>query len=144
MVATTRRRRGDHHDAATLSQGLLGGEFHVPLWVVLSCQAAMALGTLSGGWRIVHTMGSEITRLTPARASAQRPATPDHLFAATFLERPGVVGARSPARSSASVHDACPPSRWNVASNIVVAWTLTLPAAGLIGAGTYLLVGLFV
>src|SRR3546814_1310956 len=47
------------------SQGMLGGEFHIPLWVVLSCQAAMALGTLAGGWRIVHTMGSKITRLTP-------------------------------------------------------------------------------
>src|ERR1700733_6500438 len=47
------------------SQGALSGEFHVPLWVILSCQAAMALGTLLGGWRIVHTMGSGITRLTP-------------------------------------------------------------------------------
>src|ERR1700752_2498929 len=47
------------------AHGKLGGEFHVPLWVVLSCQAAMALGTLTGGWRIVHTMGSKITRLSP-------------------------------------------------------------------------------
>src|SRR5205814_2677119 len=47
------------------SQGMLGGAFHVPLWVVLTCQAAMAAGTLFGGWRIVHTMGSRITRLTP-------------------------------------------------------------------------------
>ena len=47
------------------SQGLLGKEFHVPFWVVISCQAAMGLGTLFGGWRIVHTMGSKITRLTP-------------------------------------------------------------------------------
>src|SRR5205085_9637309 len=47
------------------SQGHLGGDVHVPLWVVLACQAAMALGTLLGGWRIVHTMGSKITRLTP-------------------------------------------------------------------------------
>src|ERR671933_2576287 len=47
------------------SQGMLGGEFHVPFWVVLACQAAMGLGTLLGGWRIVHTMGSKITRLTP-------------------------------------------------------------------------------
>ena len=47
------------------SQGHLGGEFHVPFWVVITCQAAMGLGTLFGGWRIVHTMGSKITRLTP-------------------------------------------------------------------------------
>src|SRR6201997_3706439 len=47
------------------SQGRLGGEFYVPFWVVITCQAAMGLGTLAGGWRIVHTMGSKITRLTP-------------------------------------------------------------------------------
>src|ERR1700746_994069 len=49
------------------SQGRLGGEFYVPFWVVITCQAAMGLGTLAGGWRIVHTMGSRITRLTPSQ-----------------------------------------------------------------------------
>ena len=56
------------------SQGHLGSEFYVPFWVVMTCQAAMGLGTLFGGWRIVHTMGSKITRLTPFKASAPRPA----------------------------------------------------------------------
>ena len=127
------------------SQGLLGGEFHVPLWVVLSCQAAMALGTLSGGWRIVHTMGSKITRLTPAQGFCAETGGAITLFAATYLGIPvssthtitgSIVGVGAARRLSAV--------RWNVASNIVVAWTLTLPAAGLIGAGTYLLVGMFV
>ena len=53
------------------SQGQLEGGFHVPFWVVITCQAAMGLGTLAGGWRIVHTMGSKITRLSPMQVSLQ-------------------------------------------------------------------------
>ncbi|MEG3165137.1 inorganic phosphate transporter [Sphingomonas sp. PB2P19] len=127
------------------SQGLLGGEFHVPLWVVLSCQAAMALGTLSGGWRIVHTMGSKITRLTPAQGFCAETGGAITLFAATFWGIPvssthtitgAIVGVGAARRLSAV--------RWNVASNIIIAWTLTLPAAALIGASTYWFTGLFV
>jgi PiT family inorganic phosphate transporter len=123
------------------SQGLLGGEFHVPFWVVLSCQAAMALGTLSGGWRIVHTMGSKITRLTPAQGFGGAIT----LFAATFWGVPvssthtitgAIVGVGAARRLSAV--------RWNVASNIIIAWTVTLPAAAAIGAATYWLTGLFI
>src|SRR3546814_3462516 len=55
------------------SQGMLTGGFHVPFWVVLSCQAAMGLGTLLGGWKIVHTMGSKITRLTPGQGFCAEP-----------------------------------------------------------------------
>jgi PiT family inorganic phosphate transporter len=126
------------------SQGLLGGSFHVPLWVVLSCQAAMALGTLSGGWRIVHTMGSKITRLTPAQGFCAETGGAITLFAATFWGIPvssthtitgAIVGVGAARRLSAV--------RWNVASSIIVAWTLTLPAAALIGAATYWLTGLF-
>ena len=126
------------------SQGLLGGEFHVPFWVVLSCQAAMALGTLSGGWRIVHTMGSKITRLTPAQGFCAETGGAITLFAATFWGVPvssthtitgAIVGVGAARRLSAV--------RWNVASNIIVAWTVTLPAAAAIGAGTYWLTGLF-
>jgi len=126
------------------SQGLLGGEFHVPFWVVLSCQAAMALGTLSGGWRIVHTMGSKITRLTPAQGFCAETGGAITLFAATFWGVPvssthtitgAIVGVGAARRLSAV--------RWNVASNISVAWTVTLPAAAAIGAGTYWLTGLF-
>ena len=70
------------------SQGMLGGEFHVPFWVVLSCQAAMALGTLFGGWRIVHTMGSKITRLTPVQGFCAETGGAITLFLATYLGVP--------------------------------------------------------
>ncbi|MBJ6121619.1 inorganic phosphate transporter [Sphingomonas mollis] len=121
------------------SQGYMGGgEFTVPFWVVLSCQAAMALGTLSGGWRIVHTMGSKITRLTPAQGFCAETGGAITLFAATLWGIPvssthtitgAIVGVGAARRLSAV--------RWNVASNIVIAWFVTLPAAGLIGAGVY-------
>ena len=126
------------------SQGLLGGAFHVPFWVVISCQAAMGLGTLLGGWKIVHTMGSKITRLTPAQGFCAETGGAITLFAATWLGIPvstthtitgAIVGVGSSRRLSAV--------RWNVASSIVVAWVLTLPAAAAIGAGFYLLAGLF-
>ena len=117
------------------SQGMLGGEFHVPFWVVLSCQAAMALGTMSGGWKIVHTMGSKITRLTPAQGFCAETGGAITLFMATMGGIPvssthtitgAIVGVGSARRLSAV--------RWTVASRIVVAWVVTLPAAGLIGA----------
>jgi PiT family inorganic phosphate transporter len=120
------------------SQGLLGGEFHVPFWVVLSCQAAMALGTMSGGWKIVHTMGSKITRLTPAQGFCAETGGAITLFMATMGGIPvssthtitgAIVGVGSARRLSAV--------RWNVASRIVIAWVVTLPAAGLIGAACY-------
>ncbi|WP_242097177.1 inorganic phosphate transporter [Sphingomonas sp. CROZ-RG-20F-R02-07] len=120
------------------SQGMLHGAFHVPLWVVLACQAAMALGTLSGGWRIVHTMGSKITRLTPPQGFCAETGGAIALFAATHFGIPvssthtitgAIVGVGSARRLSAV--------RWNVASGILVAWTLTLPAAAAIGAATW-------
>lgn len=126
------------------SQGMLGGSFHVPFWVVISCQAAMGLGTLFGGWKIVHTMGSKITRLTPAQGFCAETGGAITLFAATGLGVPvstthtitgAIVGVGASRRLSAV--------RWNVASSIVVAWVVTLPAAAAIGAGFYLLAGLF-
>jgi PiT family inorganic phosphate transporter len=123
------------------SQG--GGEFHVPLWVVLSCQTAMALGTLFGGWRIVHTMGSKITRLTPMQGFCAETGGALTLFGATWLGIPvstthtitGAIVGVGAARKVSAV-------RWNVANNIVTAWIITLPAAGLIAAAFYLLSGL--
>jgi PiT family inorganic phosphate transporter len=120
------------------SQGALGGEFHVPLWVILSCQAAMALGTLFGGWRIVHTMGSRITRLHPVQGFCAEAGGAATLFLATYFGIPvstthtitGAIVGVGAARKVAAV-------RWNVASNVVVAWILTMPAAGLIGAAFY-------
>jgi inorganic phosphate transporter, PiT family len=70
------------------SQGHLGQEFYVPFWVVLSCQAAMALGTLMGGWRIVHTLGSRITRLHPVQGFCAEAGGAATLFIATFLGIP--------------------------------------------------------
>jgi PiT family inorganic phosphate transporter len=120
------------------SQGALGSEFHIPLWVILSCQAAMALGTLFGGWRIVHTMGSRITRLHPVQGFCAEAGGAATLFLATYFGIPvstthtitGAIVGVGAARKVAAV-------RWNVASNVVVAWVLTMPAAGLIGAAFY-------
>jgi len=126
------------------SQGKLGGAFHVPLWVVLACQAAMGIGTLLGGWRIVHTMGSRITRLTPQQGFCAETGGALTLFGAPWLGIPvstthtitgAIVGVGAARRMSAV--------RWNIASSIVVAWVVTLPAAGLIAAGFYALAKLF-
>src|SRR3954468_23949504 len=120
------------------SQGLLGNEFYIPIWVVIGCQAAMALGTLFGGWRIVHTMGSKITHLTPMRGFCAETGGSITLFLATALGVPvstthtitgAIVGVGAARRVSAV--------RWNVAEGIVVAWVLTLPAAAMIGALVY-------
>lgn len=120
------------------SQGRLGGEFYVPLWVVLACQSAMALGTLLGGWRIVHTMGSKITRLTPMQGFCAETGGAITLFGATLLGIPvstthtitgAIVGVGSARRTSAV--------RWGVAENIVVAWVVTIPAAAVIAAIFY-------
>jgi PiT family inorganic phosphate transporter len=126
------------------SQGQLGTTFHVPFWVVITCQAAMGLGTLCGGWRIVHTMGSKITRLTPMQGCCAETGGAIMLFAATWLGIPvstthtitgAIVGVGAARRTSAV--------RWGIAGNIVVAWVVTIPASGLIAALTYKLVGLF-
>ena len=121
------------------SQGMLGDTFYVPFWVVITCQAAMGLGTLFGGWRIVHTMGSKITRLTPHQGFCAETGGAIMLFSATSLGIPVstthtitgcIVGVGAARRASAV--------RWGVAGNIVIAWIVTLPAAGLIGALFYL------
>jgi len=122
------------------SQGHLGSNFYVPFWVVLVCQATIGLGTLVGGWRIVRTVGSKITRMTPVQGCCASAAGAIMLFAATFLGIPvstthtvtgSVIGVGAARKASAV--------RWNVASNIVVAWIVTLPASGLMAALCYLL-----
>ena len=85
------------------SQGYLGGEFHVPFWVVISCQAAMAIGTLFGGWRIVHTMGSKITKLNPMQGFCAETGGALTLFAPLGSESRSRRRTRSPAPSSAWV-----------------------------------------
>jgi PiT family inorganic phosphate transporter len=120
------------------SQGLLGATFYIPFWVVLICQAAMAIGTLAGGWRIVHTMGSRITHLHPVQGFCAEAGGSMTLFLATFFGVPvstthtitGAIIGVGAARKVAGV-------RWNVASNVVFAWIVTLPAAALFGAAFY-------
>ena len=120
------------------SQGRLPGGFHVPLWVVLSCQSAMALGTLSGGWRIVRTVGTRITHLTPMQGFCAETGGALALFGATWLGVPvstthtitgSIVGVGSARRASAV--------RWGIARRIVVAWVITLPAAAAVAAIFY-------
>lgn len=120
------------------AHGKLGGEFHVPMWVVLSCQAAMALGTLMGGWRIVHTMGSKITRLSPQQGFCAETGGAITLFMATHIGVPvstthtitgAIVGVGAARRMSAV--------RWNLATGIVWAWVITMPIAAAMGAMFY-------
>jgi PiT family inorganic phosphate transporter len=119
-------------------------EFMIPTWVILAAHAAIALGTLSGGWRIVHTMGSKITKLQPFGGFAAETAGAITLFTATSLGIPvstthtitgAIVGVGSVHRLSAV--------RWGVAKQIVWAWILTIPASALIAAITYRLLTLF-
>jgi PiT family inorganic phosphate transporter len=127
--------------AGILFAGGYIAEFRIDLWVVLSAHAAIALGTLSGGWRIIHTMGSKITKLQPVGGFAAETAGAISLFTATHLGVPvstthtitgAIIGVGSIKRLSAV--------RWGIAGRIVWAWILTIPAAGFIAAATYLLV----
>jgi PiT family inorganic phosphate transporter len=120
------------------SQGHLGTEFSVPFWVVLSCQASMALGTLMGGWRIVRTMGLRLTKLTPMQGFCAETGGAITLFMATALGVPvstthtitgAIVGVGAARRASAV--------RWNVAGSIVYAWVITIPASAIVAALTY-------
>jgi len=120
------------------SQGQLSGDFYVPFWVVITCQAAMGLGTLFGGWRIVRTVGSRITRMTPVQGCCASAGGAIMLFAATFLGIPvstthtvtGAVIGVGAARKASAV-------RWNIAGNIVIAWIITLPASAAMAALCY-------
>lgn len=115
--------------------------FHIPLWVVLSCQAAIALGTMSGGWRIVKTMGSRIAKLRPIDGFCAESAAAISLFISSAFGIPvstthtitgSIVGVGSLQRVTAV--------RWGVAGQIVWAWILTIPCAGLISACAYYIV----
>jgi PiT family inorganic phosphate transporter len=113
--------------------------FTIPTWVKISCALAMAAGTYSGGWRIIHTLGSKVIKLDPIHGFAAETAAASVIQAATHFGVPvstthtitaAIMGVGSTQRLSAV--------RWGVAGNIVTAWVLTLPAAGLVGAGVYL------
>jgi inorganic phosphate transporter, PiT family len=119
-------------------------EFKVPLWVVLSAQAAISLGTLSGGWRIVKTMGQKITKLAPIDGFCAEAASAGSIFLATSLGVPvstthvitGAISGVGSVRRLTAV-------RWGVTLRIVWAWLFTIPAAALISALLYLLLRTF-
>jgi PiT family inorganic phosphate transporter len=122
------------------SAGLLGDKFYIPFWVVISCQASIALGTMFGGWRIVKTMGQKIAKLKPVDGFCAETGAAVTLFISTALGIPvstthtitgAIMGVGSLRRMSAV--------RWGVAGRIVWAWILTIPAAAAISAITYFL-----
>jgi PiT family inorganic phosphate transporter len=123
------------------SAGLLGKTFYIPLWIVLACHAAMGLGTLLGGWRIVKTMGQKVAKLKPVDGFCAETSASISLFTSTALGVPvstthtitgAIMGVGSLRRLSAV--------RWGVVGSIVWAWVLTIPCAALISAITYIIV----
>jgi PiT family inorganic phosphate transporter len=122
------------------SAGLLGDKFYIPFWVVITCQAAIALGTMFGGWRIVKTMGQKIAKLRPVDGFCAETGAAITLFLSTAIGIPvstthtitgAIVGVGSLRRLSAV--------KWGVAGRIVWAWILTIPASAAISSVTYLL-----
>ncbi len=130
--------------ALLIASGHLGPDADVPLWVVLSAHSAIALGTLFGGWRIVRTMGSRLTRLTPMAGVAAESSAAAVLWFVSIHGIPvsttqtitgSIVGVGSARRLNAV--------RWNVASRVVWAWVLTIPGSALVAAITYWIVAVF-
>jgi PiT family inorganic phosphate transporter len=123
--------------ALLYSTGRLSGEFHVPFWVIVASYGAIGLGTLSGGWRIVKTMGMHITKLQPVGGFCAETAGAIALFGASAAGIPvstthtitgSIIGA------GVSAHQRLTAVRWGVAGRIVWAWVLTMPMAALIAA----------
>ncbi len=126
------------------STGYLQGDFHVPHWVALSCYVAIGLGTLCGGWKIIETMGTRITKLSQHQGFSASSAGTVILISASYLGIPVstthtitgcVIGAGAARRASAV--------RWQVAGNVATAWLITIPASAAVAAAFYLLVSLF-
>ena len=112
--------------------------FHVPIWVVLSAHAAIALGTMSGGWRLVRTMGTRLTRLKPRGGFCAEAAAAASIMLATWLKQPvstthviagSIAGVGSIQRVKAV--------RWSLAKDIIWAWALTIPASAAIAAAAF-------
>ena len=126
------------------STGYLSGEFHVPHWVAFACYIAIALGTLSGGWKIIETMGGRITKLSHHQGFAASTGGSIMVFTASLLGIPvstthtitgSIIGAGVARRASAV--------RWGVAGNVVAAWFITIPASALVAAAFYGITRLF-
>lgn len=126
------------------STGKLGGEFHIPTWVVISCYLAISLGTLSGGWRIIKTMGTKITKLNHHTGFCASTAGSIVVFSASYMGIPvstthaitGSVIGTGAARKASAV-------RWGVAGRVVTAWFITIPASAAVGAIFYTLTRMF-
>jgi PiT family inorganic phosphate transporter len=126
------------------STGYLQGEFHVPQWVAIACYIAIALGTMTGGWKIIETMGSRITKLSQHQGFSASMGGSVIVFSASLLGIPVstthtitgcVIGAGVARRASAV--------RWGVAQSVVTAWVITIPASAAVGALFYALTRLF-
>jgi PiT family inorganic phosphate transporter len=126
------------------STGYLRGPFEVPHWVAISCYIAIALGTLSGGWKIIETMGSRITKLSQHQGFSASTGGSVMVFTASLLGIPVstthtitgcIIGAGTARRASAV--------RWSVAGDVMVAWVITIPASAAVGAAFYWLTTLF-
>jgi len=122
------------------STGYLTGEFHVPHWVAICCYIAIALGTMTGGWKIIETMGSRITKLSQHQGFSASTAGSIIVFSASAFGIPVstthtitgcIIGAGTARRASAV--------RWGVAQNVIIAWIITIPASAAVGALFYLL-----
>ncbi len=129
---------------AVLVAGGFQHNFHVPGWVILASAAAMGLGTLSGGWRVVRTVGTRLTRLKPRSGFCAETGSAISILLATWLGLPvstthAVAGAIAGVGSIQRVRAV----RWNVAGNIVVAWVLTIPAAALVAGGIFFAIRFF-
>jgi PiT family inorganic phosphate transporter len=124
---------------ALFSKGLLGDTFHIPIWVIIACYTVISLGTMFGGWRIVKTMGTKITKLQPIGGFSAEAAAACSIIGASIAGIPvstthtitgAIVGVGATKRLSAV--------RWGVAGNIIWSWILTIPVSAIISAITYL------
>ncbi len=126
------------------STGNLGGEFHIPTWVVISCYLAISLGTLSGGWKIIKTMGTKITKLNHHTGFCASTAGSIVVFSASYMGIPvstthaitGSVIGTGAARKASAV-------RWGVAGRVITAWFITIPMSAAVGAIFYTLTRMF-
>lgn len=126
------------------STGYMQGEFHIPVWVVISCYLAISLGTLSGGWKIIKTMGTKITKLNHHTGFSASTAGSVVVFTASYLGIPvstthaitGAVIGTGAARKASAV-------RWGVAGRVITAWFITIPMSAAVGAIFYTLTRIF-
>jgi inorganic phosphate transporter, PiT family len=130
--------------AALIAHGTIGSFEEMPVWVPISCYTAIALGTLSGGWKIIKTMGTKITKVTPFEGVAAETAGAITLFITEYLKIPvssthtiagSIIGVGATKRLSAV--------RWGITVNLLWAWIITIPISGLLAMGVYFIVHFF-